>query len=236
MRKLTFLMFFFIVMTSCEQQKDIQANQYESIEIIDQEIIIAEDIKKEPAPEVENGFIKIDYPEFEFTISHQSLYGDGIINKKNKDTTELYLDLGEYIDSAIIEIHHDGIYNIDIYQKHENSLTISNEGPHCDLIDWKHYNSEWIPIKKYNNYDFVAQKYSDEDWQRFIDVDISEIQDAVLEHCGEEWAERVIDIKNYNDYPCSVSMNRILFKIVLTNKETGKSIEQIIVFEVPMGC
>jgi len=36
---------------------------------------------------------------------------------------------------------------IKLYQSFENSITIINEGPHCDLVKWKHYNSEWKELK-----------------------------------------------------------------------------------------
>ncbi len=228
----------FLLITSCSEQMESQNNSYESVDIIQQESIQAGDSKKDEAfePDITSGSITLEFTHFDFTIIHHSIYKDRIIDKQTEDTIQLYLDLGEYLDSAIIEIHHGGLYNIDIYQMYENSLTINNEGPHCDLVDWEHYYSDWVAIKKHNNYDFVAETYTSEDYNRFIDADITEFQAAVLETCGEEWAEHILEVEDFNDYPCSVGMNKIYFKIILTNEETGENIQQIISFEIPMGC
>lgn len=227
-----------IITLACEQPSPKHENNYQSVEIIKTEAVELEDNKKaaEPTNETIRGKLTIEYPFFDFTISHSTLYADGLINQKNNDTTIIYLDLGEYLDSASIEVHHDGTHTVDIYQMYQNSITIMNEGPHCDLVNWKHYNSEWIAIKKYNDYDFIAESYTNGEWENFIDIDIRELQNAVLEHCGDEWAKHVADINAANEYPSSVGMNRILFKIEMTHPTSQIKTQQIIAFEIPMGC
>lgn len=231
------------ILTGCAQKNS--ENQYQDIEILEQyDIQNPDDTKVLPVKNMEEGYaeervygsLEFTFTDFDFTIYNASFYENRIINGINKDTVSTYLELGEYLDSATIEIHHGGVHNIEIYQMHENSISIQNEGPHCDLIDWKHYYSDWVRIKQLNNYDFVAETYTEKDWEIFIDISNEELQNAVLNHCGEEWAEHISEIKNYNDYPSSVSMSRIFFKIVLTHNQTEKITEQIIAIEIPMGC
>lgn len=230
---------FVLLIISCSDTNHNES--YQDVQIKNQESVMVEDeLKVEAVEEIDEertfGSIEIAFAEFNFTIYNSSFYEGRMIGNSNKDTVSAYLELGEHLDSATIEIHHGGVHNIDIYQMYENSITIMNEGPHCDLINWKHYHSEWVAIKKHNNYDFTAETYTDSDWQKFIDVDVKELQDAVTVHCGKEWTEHINNIKKYNDYPCGVSMSRIFFKVILTNKQSGKITEKTITFEIPMGC
>ena len=228
----------FLCITSCTEQMESQKNTYESVDIIKQELIQAEENKEDNSfePDVNIGSITIECLDFDFTISHTSIYEDRVIDIQDRITIESFLDLGEYLDSATIEIHHPGLYNFDIFQMHENILSISNEGPYCDVVNWKHYYSDWIAIKKLNNYDFVAETYSEEDYSRFSDADINDLEQTVLDNCGEEWAERVVDVKSFNEYPCSVGLHKIYFKIVLTNEQGELYTQQFIKFELPLGC
>lgn len=238
MRKISSAIILTFIILACEQPTEIGENSYEPVEILKTEVFDLKDDEKisDSTNTPPQHHFRIHYPLFEITISHNSFYEDRVVNQIKNDTTLFYLDLAEYLDSATIEIHHDGIHTVDIYQMYQNSITIMNEGPHCDLVDWKHYNSDWIAIKKFNDYDFIAESYNEKDWGNFIEVDIPELQNAVLEHCGEEWAERVANLKEVNDYPSSVGMNRIVFKIEMTHPKSQIKTQQIIVFEIPMGC
>ena len=236
MQKTFYSLSFILLMLSCTETND--NIPYQDVELQSQESTIVEDELKVNSFEEERifGSLEIMFSEFDFTIYNSSFYETRTVSISSQDTVSTYLELGEYLDSATIEIHHDGTHNIEIYQMYENSITIMNEGPHCDLINWKHYHSKWVKIKKYNDYDFVAETYTEEDWDKFLDIEVKELHNAVLEHCGEEWAELVNDIENYNEYPSGISMNKIFFKVVLTNKSSGEKTEQIITIEIAMGC
>ena len=115
-------------------------------------------------------------------------------------------------------------------------MTIMDEGPHCDLKEWKHYYSEWKKL----NYDlkenvFISDLYEQEDWDKFIDVNINELKTAVEKECGDYWSVHIKDIKNVYEYPIGVSMSRIFLKILLTD-ENDIITEKTISFEIPMGC
>lgn len=233
------ILFFVLLLISCNEPG--KGPSYENVEMISQETIITEEEQKtesvEEMVEIETyGSIEVVFDDFDLTFSNTSMYENRTINSNRNDTAHFYLELGEYLDSAAIEIHHGGVYDIEVFQMYENSITIMREGPHCDLIDWRHYYSDWVNIKKYNNYDFVAETYVTEDWQNFIDIDIEKLQNAVLEHCGVDWAEYVKDVKSISDYPYGVSMSRLYFKIELTNKQSQATKNRIIVIEIPMGC
>ena len=111
-----------------------------------------------------------------------------------------------------------------------------NEGPHCDLTEWKHYYSEWKKLN-YNveENSFISDSYKRKDWEKFISVSVNELKKAVEKECGGNWSDLIEDIKSVNEYPCGVSMSRIFLKILLTDENDLVS-ERIISFEIPMGC
>ena len=120
-----------------------------------------------------------------------------------------------------------------IYQAYETSVTIMNEGPHCDLLDWKHFHSAWIPVK-YEEGDYITLKYDQKDWTKFIPFEIEELKEAVKEQCGEQYVELIENIDSFNP-PAAVSISTIYIKIVMIDMNDNP-IERIIAFEIPMGC
>ena len=80
-------------------------------------------------------------------ISKEYCIEDKKLNETQKDTVYLYSELGETIEGQTISISTEQLINLTIEQRYETSVTIMGEGPHCDLIDWKHYDSEWKTLK-----------------------------------------------------------------------------------------
>ncbi len=177
--------------------------------------------------------IEIKFQDFSLLMELEVWDENGELKKTQNDTAKVYLELGETPEGKKIKIKQSKFKKIEIFQRHENSVTIMNEGPHCDLTEWKHYYSDWNKL----NFDvkentFVSDSYKHEDWEKFIEVDINELKKAVEKECGGYWPKH---IKNVNEYPSGVSMSRIFLKILLTDKNDSV-IEKIIEFEIPMGC
>jgi hypothetical protein len=161
---------------------------------------------------------------------------NGELKKVQNDTAKVYVELGETPQGKKIKIKQSKFKKIEIFQRYENSVTIMNEGPHCDLKEWKHFYSDWKKL----NFDFtenifVSDSYEYKDSEKFIAIDINELKKAVEKECGGYWPEHIKDIKNVNEYPSGVSMSRIFLKILLTD-ENDSVIEKTIEFEIPMGC
>lgn len=159
-----------------------------------------------------------------------------ILKNIQKDTVIIDLDIGEILTGDTIKIINSGYDQINIFQRIENSVTIMNEGPHCDLLDWKHYYSDWIEIENINKNQFQAIKLTTEQMEKFLPVDLEEFINAVSLHCGESWAELIKNVKSVTEYHCGISTSRIFLKLVLKDNKNNKSVEKLIVFEVPMGC
>lgn len=180
---------------------------------------------------------KSKYDEFTVTI-------EGLAEKKvNKDEINpefnavlMYtLDDGETLEGKIVKVkHHQEFRSIQVFQKHENSIAISDDKSHCDMIQWQHYYSSWKPLKTVsNNHRFKGLHISKEEASRFVEVDLEELKSVVKEDCGDSWSDSIKDIKSVTEYPASVKVSKQYLRIVMTDID-GYKTEKIIIFEVPV--
>jgi hypothetical protein len=180
--------------------------------------------------------IEIKFQDFSLQMELEVWDENGELKKVQNDTAKVYVELGETPQGKKIKIKQSKFKKIEIFQRYENSVTIMNEGPHCDLTEWKHYYSDWKKLNfDFTENTFVSDSYQYEDSEKFIDIDINELKKAVEKECGGYWPEHIKDIKNVNEYPSGVSMSRIFLKILLTD-ENDSVIEKTIEFVIPMGC
>ncbi|WP_339657531.1 SH3 domain-containing protein [uncultured Maribacter sp.] len=180
--------------------------------------------------------IEIKFSDFSLQMELEDWDENGILKKVQNDTAKVYVELGETPEGKKIKIQQSKFKKVEVFQRHENSITIMNEGPHCDLTEWKHYYSDWKKLDfDLTSNTFVSDSYERKDWEKFIEIDINEFKKAVEEECGGYWTELIKDIKTVNEYPSGVSISRIFFKILFTD-ENGSVIEKTIEFEIPMGC
>ena len=188
-------------------------------------------------PQKINKRLKIHFEDFLFEIEELEIWDEEKeLNKVQKDSARAFVELGDSPEGKFIRIKQKKYKKVEIFQRFENSITIMDEGPHCDLTEWEHYNSEWERLNfNTGDYTFKAHSYSQQDWNTFIPVDMNEFKEAVDEHCGERWFKLIQDVKSVHEYHSGVSMSRIFFKIRLTDKNDS-IIQKIVVFELPMGC
>ena len=181
---------------------------------------------------------KVNYDEFTVTI-------EGVSEKDSRkddinpdfDGILFYqLNENETIEGKTISVkHHQEFRNIEVFQKHENSIAISDDKSHCDIIKWQHYYSSWKPLKAVlSNRKFKALTISEKEASRFIDIDIEELKTVVNNTCGESWSESIKDIKSVNEYPTKIVVSKMYLRILMTDIDDYKT-EKIIIFEVPLN-
>jgi hypothetical protein len=179
----------------------------------------------------------IKFNEFSVSINRLIIYDeDHKIDQIQKDTVEIYADIGETIEGQLFSISSEHLSNFSVEQRYETSITIMDEGPHCDLINWKHYDSDWIPLKQNTNEQFVGYKYSASDFKKFPDISINEMKQKVKEQCGEEWFKLIEKVKTLTEYPSGVGISRFYIKITGQRKDNGKMVSKLIIIHTPMGC
>lgn len=232
-----------LVLIGCEEAKKPSTNPNENesstttkkadTSIVEQGEILQ---SSENEPLINDKLLQIRFEEFTIEIDSLEIWDEqGKLKDQQKDTAIIQLELGATIEGQKLKVRSKKKGKIRIYQRFENSVTVMNEGPHCDLTEWKHYNSEWKELKIENG-QFLTDTYTEKDWGKFIKVDMNELREAVNEQCGDEWAKHLTNVKSPTEYPCGVSTSRIFLKIVFSEPETKKLIERIISFQIPMGC
>jgi len=181
---------------------------------------------------------KIPFEEFTIFIEDLEALPEERLNKNIAgDSAAVAIELGVTPENKVISIqHHQDYRTIEVFQRHENSITIMDEGPHCDLIDYTHFYSSWKPLKTIpGKRKFKSISYSEKDWSRFVEVDMEDLIAYVKEECGESWSEHMKNTKSISDYPVGVLISKIYFRVVMTDVD-GYKTEKIIVFDIPMGC
>ena len=167
-----------------------------------------------------------------FIISDEDMKMEQI----QKDTVEIDAELGETIEGQLISIASDQLTDLTVEQRYETSVTIMKEGPHCDLTDWKHYSSDWKQLQANGKGQFTCDKYTEEDYQKFPKVSISELKQKVKEQCGDTWLKLVEKVKTPTEYPSGVGISRYYLRVTGLRKDNGQTVTKLIVVEAPMGC
>ena len=111
-----------------------------------------------------------------------------------------------------------------------------NEGPHCDLTDWKHYYSDYKLLKTNSTGQFICDKYSEEEYEKFPKISIEDLKQKVKEQCGDEWLKLIEKVKIPTEYPSGVSISRYYLRVTGKRKDNGKTVRKLIFIETPMGC
>ena len=78
-----------------------------------------------------------------------------------KDSVNYTVELGYKPEDKVLKVLPTINYRkVEVYQSFETSVTIMNEGPHCDLIDWKHYRSYWNKLIPTARNSFNSNSYT----------------------------------------------------------------------------
>ncbi len=150
----------------------------------------------------------------------------------SKDTILIKMDLAETIENRYVFLTPltEKYEEFEIEQQYETSMAISGgNGGHYDLLDWKHYTSEWQKINKINKVKFQTLMYNKEDWKRFPKVTLDELKQVTKDIIKRK------ECQSPNDSPCYVTISTMRLRI--TGKIDSKW-NQLIIFEfkLPMGC
>lgn len=156
-------------------------------------------------------------------------------NLKQQDSALVNVDLGASPEGKQIVLVDNDYKHVSIFQRYENSISFMSEDVQCNAKDWKHFDSEWKPLKKLRSNTFETLTYTEKDWKNFITTSVEELKTEVIDQCGEDWLNYFKKIKNLKDHPVGVSTNRVFLKIILTDYEDNIT-EKIIEFDIPNGC
>jgi hypothetical protein len=180
----------------------------------------------------------IEFNDMTVTIKNIAPLDYTELNKIFYNDAEFTADIGAELElnKAEIIINAGNYSKIEIYQAYETSITISDEGPHCDLIDWKHYTSNWEMLAEIKKNHFKPVYFTESDKNMFPEVTMDEVKQAVKLYCGKNWVNLIKNAKSIYDYPIGVGISRIYLKIYVLDKYNNLQTEKNIIILIPMGC
>jgi hypothetical protein len=165
-------------------------------------------------------------------VTLTSKKGKKIFHRQFKNSEIKYeLELGESY-AGVMKVS--GLDNPHMELTYQTSLTIMDEGPHLDLVDWKHFTSGLRSVSKKENGDFHIGELDGSDISKFPFVTQKELVDYVAIK-SKRWFEVVKKCKGPNIYPCGVSLSKVQLHIYEKTKEAKEKIG-IVTLKVPMGC
>ena len=186
--------------------------------------------------ESDNSTTTIKFEELTLEINKFVAYDkENILSIIQKDTVIILADLGETIEKQNIKIETSLLENVKVEQSYETSITIMDEGPHCDLTEWKHFTSEWKSLDKINSL-YKCLSYSEKETEKFPQTTIEELKAEVKSKCGDKWAKHIENVTSLTEYPCGIGISRYFLRITGQFKTNGTKISKLIVIENPMGC
>ena len=161
----------------------------------------------------------------------------GIVPPKN-DTCRYDMELGEHMINVPLRISPTG--NVDfvafeVYERAVYHYSISNEGPHCDMIEMDPVYSPWAEL------DIITPDYSWQTmkWDAFqnpeVDVSDEDFKAITLEHCGEHYANLLDEEWMSSSAKDHLGTSGYEIKIVATKMDGTQHISYIILSS-PMGC
>ena len=174
-----------------------------------------------------------------FTVTLNQEYNSDYLKSKSiikTDTVILNASLETDIKNEYITLLSDNLTNYSITQSCETSISIMNEGAHCDLTSWAHVYANWTPLQINKSGKYMCMAYSEKAISGFPTVNMDSLKAHVRKHCGIEWVNVIQDVKSLNDYPITIGINRYFFKINGLSKGTNIQITKLIIIEMPMGC
>ena len=176
------------------------------------------------------------FEEFYLNLDSIWVYDpDEELKEIHDESANVMVEVGSYVTGSTMYLIPQTEGDFQVYQSYEIFVTIMNEGPHCDLLNWKHYQSDWVEIPVANG-SFTALNYSVEQREKFVDVEMDELRSEVEKLCGEQWSDLLSETTHPLEYPSGVGINSIYLKIVFTPADGSPVVEKLVEFETPMGC
>ncbi len=160
--------------------------------------------------------------------------------KLGKDgKTTINLDLGESIDGREVALHFsDSSASYRVLERYRTSLSISAEGPHLDLVDWRHFDSPWIALESLGTNRFRTLKSEQMDDSRFPKTTKAEIVEEVRARVGKDWPELIEWVESCNgpnDGACFVAISSLYLRIQKRVNDRWIDVGMVEV-AIPMGC
>ena len=152
--------------------------------------------------------------------------------------TVIDLNLGESVYNQEVTLNFRENNEYRMLQRYRTSMSISAEGPHLDLLDWRHFDSPWVSLKALSSKRFRMLAANQMEGSNFPWTANEEIVEEVRKRVGTDWPEVLELAKGCggpNEGACLVSISSIYLRIQ-KRVRVGWIDVGLIEFRLPMGC
>lgn len=175
---------------------------------------------------------KIRFDELSLVLIGMDFEDDNI----DADSAILYSALGSEVEGRKMFIDTEGIDSLTVEQAYVTSVTIQGEGPHCDLLDWRHFYSGYKEAMSLSDDTFLINTYSENERMMFPKVSINELKTYVRKNCGSACYESIRTIKSVMELPLTVMITRYYIRIKGVKKHSRKRFQKKIIINQALGC
>lgn len=137
-----------------------------------------------------------------------------------------------------------GVTRYRVRVQFETSAAISGEGPHIDLLDWRHCRSEWRTAQPEGGDGFRLPMPEDRDHSCFPKATRAELRTAVKQALGEYgfdreseqwWLDAVDRVHQVGESPSYVAISTVRVHVEQYDGSQWRVLTTID-FNLPMGC
>lgn len=159
-----------------------------------------------------------------------------LFNAPFKPNIEEYLELGDTLSTANIIVAAATAKNLRISLQLETSMSITADGAHLDLNDWKHCTTAWLPVTELPSLTFTLPDFDTINTDCFPAVTTAEIKTEVFKQGGQEWVDVLEEKGLPKDYqPVLITLSVIRIRIEQRIDSSWQPLT-VIQLAVPMGC
>jgi len=159
-----------------------------------------------------------------------------VFNAPIASEIEAELDLGETLSEKTITIVSAPGEVFRVSVQLETSMALGDDGPHLDLVGWKHCTTDWLATDTVDESAFRLPDFNHIDTECFPQYSPEEIREEVLKEGGQRW----VDVLEQRDLaagydPAYVALSMVRIKIEKQVDSRWNAVTTINV-SVPMGC
>lgn len=153
-------------------------------------------------------------------------------------TTIIKLDLAEDLDDSEVTLYfRDNSTRYRILQRYRTTMSISAEGPHLDLDDWRHFDSPWKVLNSPgpNRFRTLSADQMDVEFPKASREDIIKEVRRRVRKGGLDLLELAKSCRGPNDGACYVGISSMYLKIQKQVADQWIDVG-LVEFQIPLGC
>lgn len=171
-----------------------------------------------------------------FAIVSADHPGQTLVFEGSPAREERWLELGDDY-TGVLEVRGAGKERVlSADWRFTTSLTLQDEGPHLDLLDWLHHTSEWKPLTRIDSTRFRIRPIVEPlPFPHFARSELLTYVASLGEELATRWGPIAERCDSATSYPCAVGVSEVEVRIFEGEGEARRLLKTLLL-KVPLGC